>query len=57
VKQMTLAAVKPFDLHGRATSKSEFLTRMDALVPWGEFKASIERHYPKAGNESAVDWA
>jgi hypothetical protein len=44
MKQMTLAAAKPFDLHGRATRKSEFLARMDALVPWGEFKALIEPH-------------
>jgi transposase, IS5 family len=50
MKQMTLAAAKTFDLHGRATRKSEFLARMDALVPWGEFKALIEPHYPKAGN-------
>ena len=50
MKQMTLAAAKGFEVHGRATRKAEFLARMEALVPWGEFCALIEPHYPKAGN-------
>jgi IS5 family transposase len=50
VKQMTLAAVKGFEVHGRATRKAEFLARMQTLVPWAEFCALIEPHYPKAGN-------
>jgi IS5 family transposase len=50
VKQMTLAAAKGFEVHGRATRKAEFLARMEALVPWSEFCALIEPHYPKAGN-------
>ena len=47
---MTLAAVKGFEVHGRATRKAEFLARMQTLVPWAEFCALIEPHYPKAGN-------
>lgn len=47
---MTLAAAKGFEVHGRATRKAEFLARMEALVPWAEFCAVIEPHYPKAGN-------
>jgi IS5 family transposase len=50
VKQMTLAAGKGFEVHGRATRKAEFLARMEALVPWAQFCAVIEPHYPKAGN-------
>jgi IS5 family transposase len=50
MKQMTLAAGKGFDKHARATRKAEFLARMEALVPWAEFCALIEPHYPKAGN-------
>ena len=50
MKQMTLAAAKGFEVHGRATRKAEFLARMEALVPWAQFCAVIEPHYPKAGN-------
>jgi IS5 family transposase len=50
VKQMTFAAAKGFEVHGRATRKAQFLVRMQELVPWGEFCALIEAHYPKAGN-------
>ena len=50
MKQMTLATAKGFEVHGRATRKAEFLARMEALVPWAEFCALIEPHYPKAGN-------
>jgi IS5 family transposase len=45
-----LAAAKGFEVHGRATRKAEFLARMEALVPWAEFCALLEPHYPKAGN-------
>ena len=50
MKQMTLATAKGFEVHGRATRKAEFLARMEALVPWAQFCAVIEPHYPKAGN-------
>lgn len=50
MKQMTLAAAKGFEVHGRATRKAEFLARMETLVPWAAFCALIEPHYPKAGN-------
>ena len=49
MKQMTLAAAKGFEVHGRATRKAEFLARMEVLVPWAEFCALIEPYYPKAG--------
>jgi len=47
---MTLATAKGFEVYGRATRKAEFLARMEALVPWRQFCAVIEPHYPKAGN-------
>ncbi len=49
MKQTTLA-VSGFEKHGRATRKAEFLARMETLMPWAEFCALIEPHYPKAGN-------
>lgn len=50
MKQMTFAASKGFEVHGRATRKAEFLARMETLVPWEAFCALIEPHYPKAGS-------
>lgn len=50
MKQMTLAAAKGFERHGRSTRKAEFLARMEALMPWAEFCTLIEPHYPQAGN-------
>ena len=50
MKQLTLAATKGFEKHSRATRKAEFLARMEGLMPWAEFCALIEPHYPKAGN-------
>ena len=50
MKQMTLAATQGFEKHNRATRKAEFLARMESLMPWAEFCALIEPHYPKAGN-------
>lgn len=50
MKQLTLAAGSGFEKHGRATRKAEFLARMEILMPWAEFCALIEPHYPKVGN-------
>ena len=50
MKQLTLAATRGFEKHGRATRKGEFLARMEGLMPWAEFCALIGPHYPKAGN-------
>ena len=50
MKKMTLAAAEGFEKHGRTTRKAEFLGRMEKLMPWAEFCALIEPHYPKAGN-------
>jgi len=50
MKQMTLATGTGFELHARPTRKAEFLAKMETLMPWAEFCALIEPHYPKAGN-------
>ena len=50
MKQLTMAGSTGFERHSRATRKAAFLARMEALVPWAEFCAVIEAHYPKAGN-------
>lgn len=50
MKQLTLAATRGFEKHSRATRKAEFLARMEGQMPWSEFCALIEPHYPKAGN-------
>ena len=50
MKQMTLLAIKGFEVHGRATCKAAFLAHMEMLVPWAAFCALIEPHYPKVGN-------
>jgi len=50
MKQMTLASAQEFEKHNRATRKAEFLARMGCLMPWAEFCAVIEPHYPKAEN-------
>ena len=47
---MTFSMVQGFEKHGRPTRKAEFLARMERLMPWAEFCALIEPHYPKAGN-------
>ncbi len=50
MKQLTLAVTRGFEKHGRATRKAEFLASMEGLMPWPEFCALIDPHYPKAGN-------
>ncbi len=47
---MTLATGTGFELHARPTRKAEFLAKMEVLMPWSEFCALIEPHYPKVGN-------
>ena len=56
MKQLTLAAASGFEKHNRATRKAAFLARMEALVPWSEFCALIEPHYPKVGWWPPADW-
>tara|TARA_R110002049_G_scaffold114171_1_gene265270 strand:+ start:258 stop:689 length:432 start_codon:yes stop_codon:yes gene_type:complete len=50
MKQLTLGAANSFEKHNRPTRKAAFLARMDGLIPWRDFCALIEPHYPKRGN-------
>ncbi len=51
MKQATLAMMNSgFERHGKTTKRAAFLARMETLVPWAEFCALIEPHYPKTGN-------
>jgi IS5 family transposase len=53
MRQVTLAmsaGTSGFELHGKTTRRAAFLSRMEALVPWGEFCTLIEPHYPRVGN-------
>jgi IS5 family transposase len=36
--------------HTKPTHKSQFLARMETLMPWQALEQLIEPHYPKAGN-------
>jgi IS5 family transposase len=58
MKQMTLATVKGFEVHGRATRKAEFLARMERQVPWAAMCGLIEPHYPRpATGDLLSDWS
>ena len=54
MKQITLAAAADrtagFERYRKPTRRDAFLTEMQTLVPWSEWVALIEPHYPKAGN-------
>lgn len=45
----TLAAQTGFERYMRKSRREEFLSLMDAVVPWRELEALIVPHYPKAG--------
>jgi len=49
MKQQTLAT-SGFEAHRKTTRNTEFLSRMDTLVPWVEFCEVIKPYYPKAGD-------
>jgi IS5 family transposase len=52
MKQQTLAmaADQTFENYRKPTRRDEFLTIMEAIVPWSALCEVIEPHYPKAGN-------
>src|SRR5438477_7971236 len=47
-KQRTFAALA-WSSKGKVTRREQFLTEMDAVIPWTRLLALIEPHYPKAG--------
>jgi IS5 family transposase len=50
MRQTTFANQSSFEKYGRKSRREEFLSVMDAVVPWCELEALIEPHYPKAGS-------
>ena len=48
-KQPTLAT-SGFERYRKPTRRDQFLSEMDAVVPWSRLLSVIEPHYPKAGN-------
>ena len=50
MRQVTFANQSSFEKYARTSRREQFLSVMDAVVPWRELEALIEPHYPKAGN-------
>ena len=50
MRQSTFASQSSFEKYGRKSRREEFLSVMDAVVPWRELESLIEPYYPKAGN-------
>jgi IS5 family transposase len=49
-KQLSLAETGFTARKGKTTRKEEFLSQMDAVVPWSALEALIEPHYHKSGS-------
>ena len=50
MRQQTLAAQASFEKYGRKSKREQFLDEMEQVVPWAEFQALLEPHYPKGEN-------
>ena len=50
MRQTTFANQSGFEKYARKSRREEFLSVMEAVVPWRELETLIEPHYPKAGN-------
>src|SRR5207253_10705833 len=50
MKQRTLAMMTGFEQYTRKTRRAIFLEEMEHVVPWCEWCALVEPHYPKPGN-------
>jgi IS5 family transposase len=50
MRQATFAGETGFEKYARKSRREEFLSTMEAVVPWGELEALIEPYYPKTGN-------
>lgn len=49
MKQTTFASLA-WSNKGKVTKREQFLSEMDAVIPWARLLVLIEPHYPKAGN-------
>lgn len=45
MRQMTFSSVG-FEVHHKQTRREQFLSEMDAVVPWQRLCVLIEPHYP-----------
>ena len=48
MRQITFACQPSFEKHTRASRREQFLSTMEAMVPWSELEALIAPYYPKA---------
>ncbi len=51
MRQLVFATQPSFEKYARKSRREEFLTTMEAVVPWSELEARIAPHYPKAGED------
>ena len=47
--QLTFASQPSFEKYARKSSREEFLSTMQAVLPWAELEARMAPHYPRAG--------
>lgn len=45
-----MATARGFERFGKKTKPALFLEGMEQVVPWAEWCALVEPHYPKAGS-------
>ena len=50
MRRITFANQSSFEKYARKSRREEFLSVMEAVVPWRELEALIEPYYPKAGS-------
>jgi len=49
MRQITFACQPSFEKYSRPSRREQFLSTMEAVVPWTQLEALIEPYYPKAG--------
>src|ERR1017187_7511683 len=49
MRQLTFATQPSFEKYARKSRREEFLSTMQAVMPWAELEVRITPHYPKAG--------
>ena len=49
MRQLSFATQPSFEKYACKSRREEFLTTMEAVIPWSELEARIAPHYPKAG--------
>ena len=49
MRQLTFASQPSSEKYARKSRREEFLSTMQAVLPWDELEARMAPHYPKAG--------